>query len=418
MNTRSARTSVLSRSTDEASPTLGARVDERVLDTMLALLDRVEVGQCSVELPDGSVRVFGRDNAPGQAPAALRINRMRAARRLLTGGEVGFGEAYMDGDWDSPDIARFLAFALRNEAAMGTTRLGGLLAMVMRRIRHFRRRNTREGSRRNIAAHYDLSNAFYRHWLGEDMTYSSALFRDPGETLAAAQRSKYLNLCRLLDLQAGDHVLEIGCGWGGFALIAAREFGCRVTAITLSARQLEWTRRLIEQHRLADRVDVRLEDYRDIEGRFDKIASIEMFEAVGEAYWPVYFRTLRERLKPGGLAALQVITIEEARFPVYRRRTDFIQRYIFPGGMLPTLPIITAHAAGAGLALSGLRPFGASYAETLSRWNQAFQDAWPAIADLGFDMRFKRMWEFYLAYCRAGFEVGSIDVVQFRLARA
>jgi cyclopropane-fatty-acyl-phospholipid synthase len=382
------------------------------------LATRVRVGQCTVLLPDGRrLRADGRDVEDSGPPVVLRIVRPRAVRRLLLGGSVGFAEAYMDGDWDSPDLAAFLEFAVRNENALGPPAEGLLPVRLVHRLGHLVRANTRWGSRRNIAEHYDLGNDFYGAWLDEGMTYSSALFNAGDQPLSEAQETKYRRLAGALGLRPGQHVLEIGCGWGGFAVMAAADYGCRVTALTLSERQAEYARRRVQAAGLADRVDIRIQDYRDVAGQFDRIASIEMFEAVGEAYWPAFFETVRNRLKAGGAAGLQVITIEEGRFQIYRKGVDFIQRYIFPGGMLPSPSGLSRQIAGAGLRLIERFAFGQSYALTLDRWQDRFQRAWPQIAALGYDERFRRMWEYYLAYCRAGFRAGSIDVWQLRIDR-
>jgi cyclopropane-fatty-acyl-phospholipid synthase len=284
-------------------------------------------------------------------------------------------------------------------------------------FRHWLNRNSRAGSRRNIHAHYDLGNAFYAQWLDRSMTYSSALFDAAGRDLAAAQARKYQALCERTGIGPDDHVLEIGCGWGGFAEHVASRIGARVTALTISREQHEFARRRIAEIGLADRVEVRLQDYRDETGSYDRIASIEMFEAVGKEYWPTYFGQLRDRLKPGGTAGLQVITIRDEFFATYSREIDFIRRYIFPGGMLPTPSIMRDLGLRAGLPLVSERVFGLDYARTLAEWRDRFLQAWPTIRPLGFDERFKRIWQYYLCYCEAGFRAGSIDVRQMVFAR-
>lgn len=284
---------------------------------------------------------------------------------------------------------------------------------IVERLRHGLKANTRHGSRRNIAAHYDLGNSFYGHWLDETMTYSSAIFEDIGEPMVAAQRRKYMRLAEKLELTKGDSVLEIGCGWGGFAEIAAAEFGCQVVCLTLSNEQAAFARERMIRKGLNHLVEIRIQDYRDVEGSFDKIASIEMFEAVGEKYWPTYLNALHDLLKPGGRAGLQIITIEDDTFETYRRDPDFIQRYIFPGGMLPGKTALAAAVDTAALKITDSYYFGASYAETLRRWDEDFTDAWPKIEALGFDRRFYQMWHYYLCYCMIGFEHGTIDVGQF-----
>jgi cyclopropane-fatty-acyl-phospholipid synthase len=286
------------------------------------------------------------------------------------------------------------------------------------RLRHWLRPNTRAGSRKNIHAHYDLGNDFYRLWLDSTMTYSSALFEgDLTRSLADAQSAKYARILRELDAQPGQHILEVGCGWGGFAEHAARA-GCRVTGITISAAQLEYAQRRIAAAGLQDRVELKLQDYRDLDGHFDHVVSIEMFEAVGERYWSGYFGMLRDRLKPGGRAVVQTITIAEAKFERYRKGTDFIQQYIFPGGMLPSPQRFTGEASGCGLAVKHMHPFGQDYAETLRRWHQVFDCVETDVKAQGFDERFMRTWRFYLAYCEAGFRSRATDVVQAVLEHA
>ncbi len=384
---------------------------------LLALAQRIEFGQLSLVLPDGTNRVF-TGNRHLDVRAVLNIRRPEAVRKLLLGGTTGFGEAYIDGDWDTPDLSALLKLALVNEPILGKQVQGVGAVLWLDRLRHRLRANTQRGSQRNIAFHYDLGNDFYGLWLDPGMTYSSAVFTSRDQSLEAAQDAKNRQLAKLLDLQPGHEVLEIGCGWGGFALMAARDHGCRVTAITLSREQQDYTRERLHEAGLAERVDVRLQDYRDVTGTYDRVASIEMLEAVGEEYWSTYFDVVRDRLKPSGVAGLQVITIEDSRFEQYRHGTDFIQRHIFPGGMLPSPAIMSRRIADAGLRLTETLAFAESYAETLGIWQRRFQHAWPQIRDLGFDARFKRMWEFYLAYCEAGFRTDSIDVAQYRIVRA
>jgi cyclopropane-fatty-acyl-phospholipid synthase len=380
------------------------------------LLGRIGAGEISVVFPNGSQRTFANRERGGPR-AVLRITRTRALRRLALGGDIGFAEAYMDGDWESPDLTALLELALLNEAHAGEFE-PNLAQRLVNSIRHRLRRNTPGGSRRNIAYHYDLSNAFYRLWLDEGMSYSSALFERDDQPLAEAQATKNRRLADTLGLRPGHRVLEIGCGWGGFAVMAARDYGCRVVAITLSRAQRDYAEDQVQAAGLGDRVEIRLQDYRDVRGEFDRVASTEMFEAVGERYWQLYFRLLRDRLADGGRAALQVITIDERRFATYRQRPDFIQKYIFPGGMLPSPAALRQQAAGAGFQLDDEAWFGTSYARTMAEWQRRFQRAWIDIEPLGFDRRFKRMWEYYLAYCEAGFRAGSIDVGQFRLIKS
>ena len=374
---------------------------------------RLRCGRLTVVFPDGRRATYAGER-PG-TNAILALSRWRAVRRLLVGGKLGFAEAYVDGDWDSPDLASLIELGSRNEFNLG----GAFRALApvrwAHRLAHVGRPNSKGGSRNNIAAHYDLGNAFYAQWLDRTMTYSAAMFDRPDQPLEEAQQAKYRHLARMLDLHPAHHVLEIGCGWGGFAIHAAREMGCRVTAITISAQQYEEARARVHKAGLSDRVTVRFQDYRDVEGTFDRVVAIEMFEAVGEAYWPVFFDRLRARLAPGGLAGLQVISIDDGRFAAYRRGADFIQRYVFPGGMLPSPTALRESAAAAGLRTSADDAFGADYGRTLAIWHRNFQRAWPDIADQGFDDRFRRLWTYYLAYCEAGFRSGAIDVHQVRL---
>ncbi|MGE0723284.1 MAG: class I SAM-dependent methyltransferase [Alphaproteobacteria bacterium] len=399
-----------------AIPTDGiAPGQPRGVRLLLALAGRIRVGRIAIVAPDGR-RYLAVGAAPGRS-AELVVRRARLARRLLTGGSTGFAEAYVDGDWDSPDPAALMSLGLENEAALGTTLGGGFWRRVVGRIGHLLRDNSRMGARRNIRHHYDLGNAFYERWLDRTMTYSGAVFAAPNQDLAAAQVEKYQRLATLMALRPGMTVLEIGCGWGGFARHLARTHACRVTAITVSPAQHAHARAAIRADGLDDRVDVRLIDYRDVGGTYDRIASIEMIEAVGERYWPLFFARLAELLAPGGIAALQAICIAPAHFASYRRTADFIQRQVFPGGMLPTLAAIRDHAGRAGLSVSSAHAYGPDYARTLACWKERFGAEWPSIAAMGFDERFRRRWEMYLDYCRAGFEVGTIDVHQIGLTR-
>lgn len=375
-------------------------------------------GDLTVALPDGGERRFA-GSEPGPS-ARVDVRDLSATRRIITGGGIGLAETYMDGAWDTLDLLAVLDLGMSNMARM--PQLPAALR-VGDRLWHARRDNDdRGGSKRNIAHHYDLGNDFYELWLDETMAYSAACPDDDGaalddEGLACAQRRKWDRILELLQPGSRDHLLEIGCGWGGFAVHAAREAGCRVTGVTLSERQAECARDRVAAAGLEGRVDIRLQDYRHVEGDYDGVASIEMFEAVGERWWPVFFGRLHELLRPAKAAALQVITIEERRFEDYRRRPDFIQRYIFPGGMLPSPERFATAAYAAGLDVGEPRFFGPDYARTLHAWSDRFESALPKVRDLGFDDRFIRMWRYYLAYCITGFNHGAIDVMQVRLAR-
>jgi cyclopropane-fatty-acyl-phospholipid synthase len=385
------------------------------LRVLVDVARRLERGKLSITVPDG--RIFRAAGAEPGPDAALIVHRPRAVRRLLLGGTIGFAESYMEGDWETPDLTALLELACANDASLTHVTSGGRMLAFVRRIWHVWHANTRSGSKRNIAYHYDLGNQFYERWLDPTMTYSSAVFSEPTQELAAAQRNKYRAIAEKLDLKPHHTVLEIGCGWGGFASFIAREYGCKVTAITVSKEQLAYTQARIQREGLGTQVEARFLDYRDLDGRFDRIASIEMFEAVGEKYWAAFFSKVRDCLEPGGLAALQVITIADHWYDSYRKGVDFIQRYIFPGGMLPSVSALRGEIGRAGLELARQDFFGTDYARTLAEWRQRFLAAWPEIAPMGFDARFRRMWEFYLAYCEAGFRAQTIDVTQVALIR-
>ena len=388
----------------------GDRGASPLMRALLAILNRLERGSLEVEMPEGRLyRAVGREPGPD---ARIAIANPNFLRRLFREGHLGFGEMFMDGWWTTPDLQALLDVIMLNNHTIGLKFPGAGLFRLLERLRHRLKANTRKGSRRNIAYHYDLGNDFYAHWLDETMTYSSALFRNPGERLADAQRNKYAAICDRIALAPGDRVLEIGCGWGGFAEYAIRERGSRVTGLTLSREQHDYARKRLFEAGLADRAEIRLRDYREERGAYDAIASIEMIEAVGEKYWPAFFSTLRERLRPGGVAALQAITIADWLFPQYRNSTDFIQRYIFPGGLLPSPAKLRDSAAAAGFQTIGMDSFADSYKRTLHAWRRRFNDRWDRIAALGFDRRFHRMWNFYLAASAAGFVSGTTDVVQ------
>jgi len=380
------------------------------------LLDRLQHDHLQLIGPDGSYLMFGDIRQP---PAAtLKINDWRACERILRAGDIGFAESYAQGWIEANDLTAVLRLALRNEAVLGRIFVGARLAKLWYRLRHWLRPNTRQGSRRNIHAHYDIGNDFYRLWLDPGWTYSSALFAgDYSQSLQQAQTRKYQRIIEQLGLHAGDRVLEIGCGWGGFALHAAA-LGIDVDGVTISPSQLSIAQQRIAAHKLGHLANLRLCDYRDLEGEYDAIVSIEMFEAVGERYWPQFFQTLARHLKPGGKALVQSITIAERHFARYRSSTDFIQQYIFPGGMLPSPPRFCAQALKAGLHTVDQYFFGHDYAETLRRWHAACQRECEAISRQGFDERFMRIWRLYLAYCEAGFDEGRTDVAQFLLHKA
>jgi cyclopropane-fatty-acyl-phospholipid synthase len=382
---------------------------------LVHLARQVEYGQLLIHMPSGeAIQCAGPSPGPS---GRMILHRWRAVRRMVTGGDLGFAEAYMDGDLSTPDLTALVELAARNHTTMLPALDGSRLDRVLNRLLHLRRGNTRRGSQRNIPAHYDLGNDFYAAWLDAGMTYSSGLYRDADTTLEQAQTAKQDLAIEALALTGGERVLEIGCGWGGLAQRLAREHGCDVVGLTLSPAQLELGRERLADACAPGKALLRRLDYRDSEGTFDRVVSIEMLEAVGKDYWPAYFATVRDRLRPGGIAALQAITMAEDRYASYERRPDFIQRYIFPGGMLPSDSAMRARIAAAGLRLDGVRTFGASYARTLADWQTRFQRAWPRLCPLGFDERFKRKWEYYLSYCEAGFRAGALDVALYRLHR-
>lgn len=376
------------------------------------LFSRLGCGSLAVVLPDG--QRFAHDTRAAGPEGVLVIHRWRTLRRLLINGDIGFAESYMDGDWSSPDVAALIELAALNQASIPGANGGTPLVRLVQRLRHLGRRNTLSGSRRNIVQHYDLGNDFYARWFDSGMSYSSGLFEYLTASLEAAQTAKQDRVLSLLDLQPGHTVLEVGFGWGGLAERMASG-GAAVTGLTLSPAQHTYAQARLRAAGLADRVDLRLQDYRGIEGQFDRIVSIEMLEAVGENWWPTYFDMLRKRLRTGGVIVLQTITIADERFASYRRSSDFIQRYIFPGGMLPSPAALRNQITRAGLAIQHVEMFGASYAQTLKLWQQRFQAAWPEIAASGFSPRFKLMWEYYLSYCEAGFRAGAVDVGLWRL---
>lgn len=382
---------------------------------VLNAIARIRRGTLSITLPDGTSVQVGEPESPQHAH--ITITDYRFAWPIVFGGHLGAAEAFLSGYWESDNVEAVLELFSNNREAFEGALGGTLLHRLVERTGHWLRRNTPAGSRRNIHEHYDLGNAFYKRWLDPSMTYSSARFNQPSEGLSDAQRNKYRSLAERIDLKPGEHLLEIGCGWGGFAEFAAKEYQCRVTGLTISEEQLAFARQRMFENGLTDKVDIRFQDYRDVDEKFDKIASIEMFEAVGEEYWPHYFSKVHDSLRPNGLAGLQIITIADSSFDSYRRGVDFIQRYIFPGGMLPSPAALKEQVASAGLEWKGSLEFGLDYAETLARWRDRFLAAWPEIRTMGFDERFRRMWEFYLAYCEAGFRTGNIDVTQLTLQR-
>ena len=380
---------------------------------LVALSQLVGAGELTVVDRIGERVTFtGLDDGPS---ATVVLKDPRGARRIISGGLLGVADGYLEGWWDTPDLDAVLELGVANIKPDG----GGFsLSAPLTRAWHRLQDNNPAGSKRNIEYHYDLGNEFYRLMLDPTMTYSCGIFDEQECGLSTAQEKKWDALLDLLQPSSRDHLLEIGCGWGGFAIHAAQKSGCKVTGITLSNEQYDWAVHAVREADMEGRVEIRLQDYRDTPEQFTGIASIEMFEAVGERWWPVFFKRVEELLAPGGTAAIQTITIDEARYEDYRRNPDFIQRYVFPGGQLPSPQRFESVAQGAGLSVSGGPYFyGQSYARTLEEWSHRFEANLPAIRDLGFDERFIRLWRYYLSYCRAGFRAGTIDVMQVQLSR-
>jgi cyclopropane-fatty-acyl-phospholipid synthase len=393
---------------------------EKLESLLVAAMNRLHRGRLTVDFPSGNAYSLSgaQDMIDGEEfHATCQLKSYRAIRRILRGQAVGFGEAYMEGDLDSPDLTHLLELMACNMDAMEASLQDWSIVRTWNRFQHMLRSNTRRGSRRNISYHYDLGNDFYQLWLDSSMTYSSGVFDETHTDLAAAQENKYRQLAEQLELQPHHRVLEIGCGWGGFAEFAARNYGCKIVCLTLSTEQLAWAQDRIDAAGLSDLVEFRLQDYRDVSGEFDRIVSVEMFEAVGEEHWDTYFEKVRNCLTPGGMAGLQIISIANERYAGYRDTTDFIQKYIFPGGMLPSPEKLDMHIQRAGLQKTGQMMFGDSYARTLATWRREFLRNWDAIAELGYSVKFKRMWEYYFSYCEAGFRRNTIDVGHYFLQK-
>ncbi len=380
------------------------------------ITERIKYGSISFVLPDGRFLIFQGDAEP-EAIGTILVRDFAFARRAVLGGDIGFFESFADDQWDTPDLAACLYIFARNADHVQEAFQAASVINFLNNLRHAFNKNTHAGSKRNIMAHYDLGNSFYEKWLDQTMTYSSARFPSSNDDLATAQINKYRSLARTIALKPNETVLEIGSGWGGFAEFAAKNVGAKVTGLTLSPSQYEYARERIFQEGLSEKVEFRLQDYRDVGEKFDKIVSIEMFEAVGKQYWQTYFDKVRDALKPGGVAGLQIITIADRFFERYIRSTDFIQRYIFPGGVLPSPSALKSHMEKAGLTLQNVTEFGLDYARTLNEWHKRFLTAWDDIRPMGFDDRFKKLWRFYLAYCEAGFKAETTNVCQLAAGR-
>jgi len=387
----------------------------RYFTVAFATIKNIRAGTMEIELPDG--RVFSAQGKEPGHTARFVVHDLDVFARLVRDGDVGFSDAYLEGGWSTPDLQAFMDVVHNNHEELVASFPGGGLFKIIEKFRHWMNSNTKRQAKKNISYHYDLGNDFYSEWLDETMTYSSALFKTGQEDLERAQTQKYASICDLMGMKEGDHLLEIGCGWGGFAEYAAGQRGAKVTCLTISQEQHDFAVERMKRKGLDDRVEIKLQDYRDERGTYDGIASIEMFEAVGEKYWPSYFETVRERLKPGKKATLQIITVADDLFPRYKKSVDFIQKHIFPGGMLPSPTILRDEVKKAGLEFMDSMEFRKSYSLTLRRWFETFNEKWDQIEKMGFDDRFKRMWDYYLTSCASGFEFGTTDVTQVTIRR-
>jgi cyclopropane-fatty-acyl-phospholipid synthase len=382
-----------------------------------SILGRIRVGTLNVTYPDGTTATYGEGKG---SVADIKVNDLSVMQAVIKYGDIGFADSFINGQWQTSNLAGLLNLLIQNRDQLQSAIYGSWFGRIMYRIRHMMNSNTKEGSKKNIHAHYDIGNDFYKLWLDSSMTYSSALFEnDPKRSLIDAQIAKYTRVINEIDVKPGDRVLEIGCGWGGFAETAIRAKDIHLTGVTLSTEQLDWATKRMERHGFANNADLRLQDYRDIQDpKFDAIASIEMFEAVGEQYWPSFFQCVSQNLKQGGKACIQTITIRDDLFPSYRVGSDFIQQYIFPGGMLASPSAFKEQCDRAGLKIVNEHKFGLDYARTLQMWHDAFQARVQDVKKVGLDERFINTWEFYLCYCDAAFTNGNIDVVQYTLTHA
>ena len=387
----------------------------RYFAQVFEMTKKMNTGRLDFELPDG--RIF-RANGKNPGPVShLKINNSDVFARLIREGDLGFCDAYLDGWWSTPDLQVFLDLVHADNDEMYDAFPGMGMVRAWEKFRFWLQSNSKSQAKKNISYHYDLGNDFYKLWLDETMTYSSAIFKTGKESTKSAQIEKYSSLVNQMGAKEGDHILEIGCGWGGFAEYAAKERGLKVTGLTISKEQLKYAENRIKAAGLSDLVNFKLQDYRDERGKYDGIASIEMFEAVGEKYWPAYFDCVKNCLYPGKQATLQIITIQEARWEIYRRGVDFIQKYIFPGGMLPSPAALRSEVERAGLKVVNSIEFGESYSQTLRRWHETFNVKWDEISEMGFDDRFRRMCNFYLTSCASTFHYGNCDVTQITIEK-
>ncbi len=387
----------------------------RWFSSIFKMIQSPNAGSLIIQLPDN--RKFIVESKKPGANAYIVVKNEHFFSRLVREGQNGFSESYMDGWWDTPDLQAVLDFFLLAGDDIYDDLIGTSVVRLYERLNHWLKSNWKFQARKNISYHYDLGNQFYREWLDKTMTYSSALFKNKKEVLSSAQTNKYESICKNLNLKVGDSVLEIGCGWGGFAEHAIKTRGVKLTGLTLSKEQLDYSKKRMFELGMADKSSFLLQDYRDEKGVYDGVVSIEMFEAVGEKYWPTYFKTIKNSLKSGGLGCLQVITIDDKYFPKYRKSVDFLQKYIFPGGMLPSYTALVDQIRSADLEFIRSKEFGQSYSKTLRIWSQRFNSKWDRISELGFDDRFRRMWNFYLTSCASFFFSGAGDVTQVTLKK-
>ena len=385
------------------------------LDLFFKILSQARFGKISLFLKDKNIFQFeGKEKGP---EAIIEIHNKECVKNFFLKGDLGWAESYIYGHWDTDNLSDFLEWGAKNFHSFSNYIRGKWYVILYLRLRHFFNMNSKKGSKKNIKSHYDLGNDFYKKWLDQSMTYSSALYKNESQNLYEAQINKFYNLSKLCEIKENEDVLEIGCGWGSYSIYLAKMKRVNVTAVTISKKQFEEVSKRIFNENLTDKINVKLLDYRDIKGKFDKIVSIEMFEAVGEKYWPVYFKSLKRNLKPTGLIGLQTITIDEKYFKSYRKFPDFIQTYIFPGGMLPSEVQLNKSLSIAGLRIYNKKLFGNHYAKTLNEWKKSFNGSWKEIKEIGFDINFKRLWEYYLCYCEGGFKSGNINVGQFLIGK-
>ena len=386
------------------------------LNLFLNVLAQSKYGSISVYKDNKSIFSF-KGELPGP-DANIKILKEKCISDFFLRGDLGWAESYVDGNWETSNLTDFLEWGARNFHEFSKYVRGKWFTILYLRLKHHLKKNSRSGSKKNISFHYDLGNSFYEKWLDESMTYSSAMFKDPTDNLHKGQINKYENLANITGVKENDKILEIGCGWGGFSSFLAKKYSANVTAITISKKQYEKAKQKIYEDKLTDKVDVKLLDYRNINGKYDKIVSIEMFEAVGEKYWSKYFDVLKKNLKSDGSIGLQTITIEDKFFQKYKKFPDFIQTYIFPGGMLPSVEEMNKVITSRGLHIKNKKMFGNDYAKTIRIWSESFENSWGCIKSLGFSESFKRLWNYYLGYCEGGFKSGNINVGQFLIKKA